>query len=75
MSEQKQVEAGIERMLDRVVWVKVVRSEPIDELHVTHEGKLKIGEHVLRCYALSDGRRVFDSDDVHAFFSFIEGGD
>ncbi len=32
------------------------------------EGTLKIGDHVLRVYQLSDGRRVIDREDVVRFF-------
>lgn len=40
--------------------------------HVTHNGVLRVGEVELHCYQLSDGRRVFDKDDVDALFGGTE---
>jgi len=36
--------------------------------YATHEGVLQIGNASLRCFQLSDGRRVFDLDDIEKFF-------
>jgi len=36
--------------------------------HATHEGLLQIGNARLRCFQLSDGRRVFDLDDIEKCF-------
>ncbi len=38
------------------------------EVYVTHSGVVDIGGVKLRCYILSDGKRIFDADDVHNFF-------
>jgi hypothetical protein len=32
-------------------------------------GEFKVGDVVMRCHVLSDGRRVIDSESVHEFFS------
>lgn len=40
--------------------------------HATHSGELRIGDAVLRCYQLSDGRRVIDGDDVVRFLGFVK---
>jgi hypothetical protein len=37
-------------------------------LHVTHEGVLEIGEIKLKCFILSDRRRIFDAKDVKKYF-------
>lgn len=44
-----------------------------DALYATHEATLEIGDSTLRCYQLNDGQRVFDADDVHAFFTPPDG--
>lgn len=35
---------------------------------VISESVLEIGACKLRCYVLSNGKRIFDADDVRAFF-------
>lgn len=36
--------------------------------HVVAESVLDIGPCKLRCYVLSDGRRIFDAKDLEVFF-------
>jgi hypothetical protein len=57
-------------MLDGVTWVALPDAEPGPDgtPHVTAEGVLELGGGRLRCYQLSDGRRIFDAEDVWAFF-------
>lgn len=33
--------------------------------YATHHGLIQIGDDHIRCYQLSDGRRIFDGDDVN----------
>lgn len=40
---------------------------------VTHSGVLKIGEHSLRCFRLSNGEALFDAEDFEKFFSEMAG--
>lgn len=40
-----------------------------DALLVTHTGVLELAGHRLRCHVLNSGQRVFDAEDVEAFFS------
>lgn len=67
-------EAPIERMLAMVDWKALdltgarFTDEP-DALYATHEGTVEFGAAKLRCYQLNDGSRVFDADDVAAFFT------
>lgn len=44
------------------------KSHPPGSLFATHEGKLTIGDFTFRCYQLNNGQRVFDAEDVEAFF-------
>ena len=63
--------APIEMMLDGVSWVALPAREASKDgiPHATHEGILTFAKGVsLRCYQLSNGQRVFDADDVAAFF-------
>ena len=32
--------------------------------YVTHEGIIDFGEHKIRCYIISDGRRIIDQEDA-----------
>lgn len=65
---------AIDALLDSLEYEKVeyvaVDSESQDGLaHITHQGRLRIGEMELRVYVLSSGERVIDADDVEKFFS------
>ena len=68
--------APIEKLLEMVEWREVDQpadaafvGDP-DALYATHEGVLEITPAlVLRCYTLNDGSRVFDADDIAAFFA------
>lgn len=61
--------APIERLLDTVEWQKLPPPRADNGLpFATHEGVLEFGEARLRCYQLSTGVRVFDADDIEAFF-------
>lgn len=66
--------APIERLLDTVEWRALdAPTDPPSELpYATHEGVLSFGEFKLRCYQLNTGERVFDGDDVEAFFAGAE---
>lgn len=62
----------IEMMMDGVQWTATPledRPTESDIPHVTHAGVLEIMNFRLRCYTLSDGRRVFDADDVYKLFA------
>ena len=66
----------IEMMLDGIEWTAIEtplnpQTLGLDGAPVaTHTGELRIGNNPpIRCYQLSDGRRILDADDVHAFFS------
>ena len=61
----------VDVLLDGVVW-KQVSGEVVDQddgiPYATHEGVLEVGGLSLRCYRLSDGRAVFNADDLEVFF-------
>lgn len=42
--------------------------DPPEGLYATHQGVLEIAGFKLKAYRLNDGQRVFDCDDVEAFF-------
>lgn len=62
-------------VLDSVEWkalpplaiIEGMRSDPLP--HATHYALLDLCGFTFRCYQLSDGRRVFDADDVERFFA------
>jgi hypothetical protein len=60
----------VDRLLDGVTW----RPEPPPAVtgglpYVTHSGVLRIpGLPDLRCYVLSNGKRIFDAEDIEAAF-------
>lgn len=59
-------------MLDNVKWEPIPPPDIIqneDVPYATHKGTVDVLGCILRCYQLSDGRRVIDADDVHSFFS------
>ena len=59
----------IEILLDQVEWIECFTPGPHGTLpYVTHKGIFTIGEIRLRCYVLSDGRRIFDATDVKELF-------
>lgn len=39
----------------------------------THTGVLSIGELTIRCYQLSDGRRLIDAEDAARLFQLLAG--
>lgn len=64
---------AMERLLDQVEWREVFEGWQEDDMHdkipldppvATHEGILTIGPFKLRCYKLSNGKRVIHADDV-----------
>lgn len=63
----------MKKFLSRVDWKAIDRkpeaAEQEGELYATHEGIVEIHGHKFRCYRLSNGEDVFDTDDVAAFFS------
>ncbi len=63
------VSAPIDKLLAGLDWTPMPPPEETScGLVATHEAVLKIGGARLRCYALSDGQRVFDAGDVERFF-------
>lgn len=61
----------IEKLLDNIEWKRSDKSDLShdDNLpYVTHSGVLKIDTIELKCYTLSDGRRIFDADDINNLF-------
>lgn len=63
----------IERLLDAVEFVPIEtdgKSEPVGGLPVaTHQGYLDFLGQKLRVYKLSNGLRVVDAQDFHAFLA------
>lgn len=61
----------MEIMLDRIAWEEV--PEPADDSdgipYATHKGVLRLGDVELRCYVLSNGKRVFNGDDIERLFA------
>jgi hypothetical protein len=59
-----------ENDIQAIVYREVPPTEHrIDLPYVTHEGVLKIGEHEIKSYILSNGERVFDADDFERFYN------
>jgi hypothetical protein len=58
--------SSMDALLDRVEWREVTCARVLDDTpYVTHEGVLTlVGDARLRCYQLSDGRRILDANDV-----------
>ena len=65
----------IEMILDGVEWVAAEGNAPADSdlPYVTHSGVLRIGDHTLKCFRLSNGEAVFDAEDFERFFEFLSG--
>lgn len=61
-------------MLNGIKWEEVEHLEKPTGRYATHQGVLTIEGHRLRCYQLNDGTRVFDAEDVEAFFGSSHGG-
>jgi len=59
-----------DKVLDALDWTEQQNQAPDPEglPYVTHEAALKVGGHSLRVYQLSNGQRVFNSDDFNEFF-------
>jgi len=38
------------------------------DVWATHSGVMQIGDKKIRCHILSDGKRIFDADDIDNFF-------
>lgn len=61
----------IEMMLDGVQWQEIDHGAENDSdglPFATHEGVLEIAGVKLRCYRLSDGRSIFNADDIAELF-------
>lgn len=59
----------IEQLLSQVEWIEgEAQPNPQGLPYATHFGEMVIGPMRLRCYQLNDGRRLFDADDLKAFF-------
>jgi NOL1/NOP2/fmu family ribosome biogenesis protein len=63
----------VEILLDNEAnWVEVEGVPPTDgSLYATHEGSFKIGEIEMKCYRLSDGQAVIDTESMNAFFGIF----
>ena len=62
----------IQTLLDKVDYVPVETTPSNDGLpHVTHEGKLKLGDIEILVYVLSTGERIIPIDEMNRIF----GGD
>lgn len=59
-------------MMNTVEWKPIESDSALlvgDDLpYATHSGVLNLFGIDLKCFRLSDGRCVFDADDVHRFF-------
>jgi hypothetical protein len=75
MADQEQVQrTPSEALMDDVRWRELPAMEEEGGILVaTHEGELQVGDITLRCYTLSDGRRIFDAEDIRKHF-FSGGG-
>jgi hypothetical protein len=60
----------IEMLFKDVAWEPTGLTEPEDDgiPVATHRGTLNLFDAHFRVYQLSDGRRIFDAEDVNAFF-------
>ena len=65
--------APITTMLDALPWTAVENPNKGDGTlpYVTHQGVLTIADMTLRCYQLSDGRRIFDADDMRPMLEVL----
>lgn len=68
----------IDTLLNAIDWKPVphnpeVCSQVADLPFVTYEGKLEIAGKTLRCYQLSDGRRIVDAEDMSNFLLGMPG--
>ncbi len=66
-------ESPIDYMLDTVDW-EVSEEDNLEDdgiPYATHNGVLDILGSKLRCYRLSDGKTVFDADDVEKLFGQV----
>lgn len=61
----------IDMMLENATWTRI-EAPPITDgsVYATHSGVLTIGELTLRCWQLSDGRRVIDGQSMAELFGF-----
>lgn len=57
-----------EKEIDKVAKKVDYKGNKPKFFHITHEGVLEIGEIKLKCYVLSDGRRIFNPNDVKKYF-------
>ena len=67
------MKAQIEMLLDGVVWVENKNPPTGDGSlpYATHEGVFDLMGHKMRCYRLSNGKSVFNADDVQAWFDTV----
>jgi hypothetical protein len=72
--DSKEARSPMSCIMDGVHWeqVAVAQGSGDDLPWVTHQGVFDFAGARLRCYQLSDGQRVFDSDDVEAAFGVHE---
>lgn len=60
----------VEMMLDRLTWVAMPTTPEVHDIpYATHSAELEMAGKRLRCYQLSNGMRIFDAEDVEAFFA------
>ena len=62
----------VDKMIDSVV-TENEKPENLKEnsIWATHSGVLKIGEMELRCHVLSNGMRIFDTEDIDKYFGDV----
>lgn len=59
----------IDMILDGITWIAVEPPDTYDDTpYVTHEGVLNIADKRLKCFTLSNGKRVIDAEDFENFF-------
>jgi hypothetical protein len=61
--------SAVELLLNTVEWHETGMTDDGDDLpYPTHKGVLNIGGIELKCYRLSNGKRVLDAESVARFF-------
>lgn len=63
----------IDLILDQIEWEELPPWDGLEtgDVYTTHEGNLRIAGADLRCYQLSDGKRVIDAEDFARFFGLV----
>ncbi len=63
---------ALDHLLAAATWTPIPAARQAESAlpYPTHSVELRIGDAVLKCYRLSDGRAVFDAADVARLFGF-----